>query len=178
MPFTMIDKQEAPVNYSSSQDKYEDEIDLGESLDTLIDGKWIIVLAVLATLFLGATKAYLEKPVFSSDVLLQVNERSESLSGMEALSDLMVTEIPVMAEIELIKSRMILGKAIHNLDLDIIARPKYFPFVGEAIARRFQLRNKDKVISSPLFGVRRMPGEEKLFEWKLLPFRCICRIKS
>jgi len=104
----------------------------------LIDGKWIVVLAVLATLFLGATKAYLEKPVFSSDVLLQVNDSRDE-------------DIPVMAEIELIKSRMILGKAIHNLDLDIIARPKYFPFVGEAIARLFQLRNKDKVISSPLF---------------------------
>ena len=151
MSFSIKDKQEAPVNNSSSQDEYEDEIDLGELLGTLIDGKWIIVLVVLAALFLGAAKAYLEKPVFSSDVLLQVNERSESLSGMEALSDLMVTEIPVMAEIELIKSRMILGKAIHNLDLDIVARPKYFPFVGEAIARIFQLRNKDKVISSPLF---------------------------
>ena len=117
MPPPIIDKQEAPVKYSSSQDEYEDEIDSSESLGILIDGKWIIVLAVLATLFLGATKAYLEKPVFSSDVLLQVNERSESLSGMEALSDLVVTEIPVMAEIELIKSAFssintIAGKAI------------------------------------------------------------------
>lgn len=151
MPFPTIDKQEAPVNYSSSQDEDEDEIDLGEALGTLIDGKWIVVLVVLATLFLGATKAYLEKPVFSSDVLLQVNEISKT-PGMEVIFDLMGTDMPpVMAEIELIKSRMILGKAIHNLDLDIIARPKYFPFVGEAIARIFQLRNKDKVISSPLF---------------------------
>ena len=151
MPFTTIDKQEAPVHYSSSQDEYEDEVDLGELSDTLLDGKWIILLTVLVTLFLGATKVFLDKRVFSSDVLLQVNEESQSLSGMEAVSDLLVKEIPVMAEIELIKSRMILGKAIHNLDLDIIARPKYFPFVGEAIARIFELRNKDKVISSPLF---------------------------
>jgi len=54
-------------------------------------------LAVLATLFLGATKAYLEKPVFSSDVLLQVNERSRSLTGMEEVSDSIATDIPVMA---------------------------------------------------------------------------------
>lgn len=151
MPFTTIDKQETSVKYSSSQDEYEDEIDLGELLVTVTDGKWIIVFFVLAALFLGAAKAYLEKPVFSSDVLLQVNEKSKSLSGMEAVSDLLATEIPVMAEIELIKSRMILGKAIHNLDLDIVARPKYFPLVGEAIARIFELRNKDKVISSPWF---------------------------
>ncbi len=49
MPYPIINKQEAPVNYSSSQD--ENEIDLGESIATLIDGKWIVVLAVLATLF-------------------------------------------------------------------------------------------------------------------------------
>ena len=146
-----IDKPEAPVNYSSSQDEYEDEIDLRELLGTLIEGKWVIVLVVLSALFLGASKAYLDRPVFSSNVLLQVNEKSESLSGMEALSDALVTEIPVMAEIELIKSRMILGKAIHNLDLDIIAKPKYFPLVGEAIARMFQSRYKNKEISSPLF---------------------------
>jgi len=149
MSYSIIDKRDVPVNYSSPKD--EDEVDMGDVVATLIDGKWMIVLAVLATLFLGATKAYLETPIFSSNVLLQVNEKSESLSGMEAISDAIVTEIPVMAEIELIKSRMILGKAIHNLDLDIVARPKYFPFIGEAIARRFQLRNEDKVISTPLF---------------------------
>ena len=146
-----IDKSEVPVSNSSSQDEYEDEVDLSELLATLIDGKWIIVLIVFTTLFLGASKAYLEKPVFSSDVLLQVNEKSETLSGMEAISNVIVTEIPVMAEIELIKSRMILGRAIHNLDLDIIAKPKYFPIIGEAIARIFESRYTEKVISTPLF---------------------------
>ena len=146
-----IDKPDPPVSYSSSQEEYDDEIDLRESLGTLLEGKWIIVLFVLTALFLGASKAYLENPVFSSNVLLQVNEKSESLSGMEAISDALVTEIPVMAEIELIRSRMILGKAIHNLDLDIVAKPKYFPLVGEAIARMFQSRYKNGEISTPLF---------------------------
>ena len=47
-----IDKSEAPINYSSSQDEYEDEIDLRELLGTLIEGKWVIVLVVIAALFL------------------------------------------------------------------------------------------------------------------------------
>ncbi len=153
MPFSVIDKKEAPVNFSSSQQEDEDEIDLVELLGTLINGKWIIALAVFVTLFLGATQAYLGKPVYSSNVLLQVNERAKPLPGLSSntLEWQHPTEMPVMAEIGLLKSRMILGKAIHNLDLDIIARPKYFPFVGEAIARIFELRNKENVISSPLF---------------------------
>jgi tyrosine-protein kinase Etk/Wzc len=151
MPFSITDKQEAPDNNLPSQD--DDEVDLGEVVDTLIGGKWIIVLVVLVTSFLGVTKAYLEKPVFSSEVLLQVNERAKPLAGLasNSLEWQHPTEMPVMAEIELIRSRMILGEVIHNLNLDIIARPKYFPIVGEAIARRFQLHNKDKEISSPLF---------------------------
>ena len=57
-----------------------------------------------------------------------------------------------MAEIELIKSRMILGAAVKNLNLEIIAEPKYFPVIGAAIARRFQKHNEGDEVSSALFG--------------------------
>ena len=36
--------------------------------------------------------------------------------------------------------------------MEIIAKPKYFPVIGEAIARRFQKHNLDNEVSSPLFG--------------------------
>jgi tyrosine-protein kinase Etk/Wzc len=64
----------------------------------------------------------------------------------------METKVPVETEIELIKSRMILGAAVKNLNLEIIAKPKYFPVIGEAIARRFQQRNEGDEVSSALFG--------------------------
>ena len=145
----MPDNNKAPVNYSTSHE--EDEIDLGELLGILVDGKWLIILVTLAVFFLGIAKAFLDRPVYKTDAMLQVNERSQTMAGLEPLSDLMNTNMPVMAEIELIKSRMVLGEAIQNLDLDIIAEPKYFPLVGEAIARRFQLRNQDNAVSDPLF---------------------------
>ena len=55
-------------------------------------------------------------------------------------------------KLRLIKSRMILGAAVKNLDMEIIAKPKYFPVIGEAIARRFQKHNEGDEVSSPLFG--------------------------
>lgn len=45
---------------------------------------------------------------------------------LDSLSNFFETKTPVQTEIELIKSRMILGKTIRNLHLDIVAMPKFF----------------------------------------------------
>lgn len=129
----------------------EDEIDIGELLGVLVDGKWMIAIVTMVILALGIAKAFLDSPVYKTDAMLQVNETSQTMTGLEPL-DMLSSSMPVMAEIELIKSRMILGEAVKNLDLEIIAKPKYFPIIGEAIARQFQQRNQDNAVSSPLFG--------------------------
>jgi len=136
-------------NYSPSQE--DDEIDISELLGILIDGKWLIAIVTLVVLTIGIAKAFFDSPVYKTDVMLQVNETSQTMTGLEPL-DILNSNMPVMAEIELIKSRMILGEAVKNLDLEIIAQPKYFPLIGETIARRFQQRNQDNAVSSPLFG--------------------------
>lgn len=141
---------QTPINYSSIQN--DDEIDLGEMLGILIDGKWLIILATLVSLFFGVAKAFLDDPVYKADAMLQVNEKSQTLAGLNPFTDLLENNTPVMAEIEVIKSRMILGKAVENLDLDIIAEPKYFPVIGKAIARRFEQRNQEDVVAKPLLG--------------------------
>jgi tyrosine-protein kinase Etk/Wzc len=130
-----------------------DAIDLGELMATLIDNKGLIIMITLFALFIGVAKSFLDQPVYKADSLLQIKENSQSMAGLESLVGFAETNIPVQAEIELIKSRMILGKTIKNLHLDIIAKPKYLPFVGEAIARWFQQRNEDNIVSSPLFGL-------------------------
>ena len=43
---------------------------------------------------------------------------------------------PVAGEIEILRSRSVLGDVVDNLKLDISATPEYFPFIGEALARR------------------------------------------
>ena len=150
MTNTTTENIKAPVYYSPNQD--DDEIDLGEILGILIDGKWLIILVTLTFSFFGLAKAFLDSPVYKADAMLQVNEQSQTLAGLDPLTDFLGNKMPVMAEIEVIGSRMILGKAVANMDLDIFAKPKYFPVIGEAIARRFQQRNQENVVSSPLFN--------------------------
>jgi len=120
---------------------------------TLYESKWLILLIMTVTVLIGFTKTQLDRPIYKADGLLQVKENSTSMAGLEPLAGLIEGKMAVMAEIELIKSRMILGKTIKSLHLDVIAKPRYFPIVGETIARQFQNRNQDGSVSNPLFGL-------------------------
>lgn len=135
---------------NKSLDNYlpEDENYLVEMLATIVDGKFLIISITSVFLFLGITKAFLDKPIYKVDALLQVDEKPQALIRMESLSELVKSTMPVMAEVELVKSRMVLGEAVKNLDLTIVAEPRYFPIIGEAIAR-------GHLISTPLFGQSR-----------------------
>ncbi|MBS0425539.1 MAG: polysaccharide biosynthesis tyrosine autokinase [Proteobacteria bacterium] len=137
-------------NYRTNQE--EEESILVELLTVLAENKWIIILITLIILFIGIAKAFIDKPVYKADVLLQIDEKPRTVLGIEPLTDLVKSTMPVMAEIELIKSRMVLGEAIKNMDLAIVAKPKYFPLIGEAIARKLQQRSQNNTISNPILG--------------------------
>ena len=150
MPDTFSDNKKGLINYLPGQD--DDEIDLGDIFSTLVESKWLIFFITLLVLAIGTAKALLDKPVYKADAMLQVEENSPSLGALEPVAALMESKVPVLAEIELIKSRLILGAAVKNLNLEILTSPKYFPVIGEAIARRFQQHNESNEVSSPLFG--------------------------
>ena len=151
MPNNFSDNKKAPVNYSMTQD--DDEIDLGELLATLVDSKWLIAAVTAVVLTIGIAYALIAQPVYKADAMLQIEDNAPSLGALEAVSSLMETKTPALAEIEIIKSRMVLGTTVKNLNLDIIARPKRFPIIGATIARKFEQNNEGSEVSSPLFGL-------------------------
>ena len=122
MPNTFSDNKKAPVNYLASQD--DDEIDLGELLATLADSKWLIAAVTAVVLTIGTAYALIIQPVYKADAMLQIEDKAPSLGALEAVSSLIDQKTPALAEIELIKSRMILGATVKNRNLEIIARPK------------------------------------------------------
>ena len=151
MPNNFSENKKAPVHYSTSPD--DDEINLGELLATLLASKWLIAAITVIVLMLGTTKAFIDKPVYKVDAMLQMEDNAPSLGALDAVSSLMETKKPALAEIEIIKSRMVLGAAVKNLNLEISAQPKYFPIIGSVIAKRFKQHNKGDEVSSPLFGL-------------------------
>ncbi|WP_411728065.1 GNVR domain-containing protein [Methyloglobulus sp.] len=145
-----FDNSNPAVNYLPNEN--DNKNDLGEIIAILIDSKWLIALVTGIVLAIGTAKAFIDSPVYKVDAILQVEAQSLTIRTLDPGGSLQKSEIPVIAEVELINSRMVLGEAVRNLGLDIIARPKYFPIIGEAIARRFERRNKDNNVSNALFG--------------------------
>ncbi|MEE9425434.1 MAG: polysaccharide biosynthesis tyrosine autokinase [Methylococcales bacterium] len=147
----MSDNSSINQTLNSYQTQDDDEIDLGEIIVTLFDNKWLIIAITTIALLVGTAKAILDTPIYQANAMLQVEESSQPLGTLDPLAELIESKVPVDAEIEIIKSRMVLGAAVKALNMEITAQPKFFPLIGKAIARYFQLGNKDKV-AAPLFG--------------------------
>jgi tyrosine-protein kinase Etk/Wzc len=112
----------------------EKEFDLKELGYKLYDHKLVLALFLLGFLCLGLFYIWAARPVFVSDGLVQVEEKS---GGHNILSPEM-NEMFVMGgtgatEIEIIKSRMVLGKVVEELNLDIKASPCFTPVFGRAM---------------------------------------------
>ncbi|MEL7628891.1 tyrosine-protein kinase Wzc [Pectobacterium aroidearum] len=114
---------------------HSDEIDLGRLLGTLLDNRWLIIGVTALFTVLGIMYAMLATPVYKADALIQV-EQSSGNSLLNDISSMLPDSKPKSdAEIELIKSRMVIGKTVNDLALDIDVQQKYFPVVGKGLAR-------------------------------------------
>ncbi|MCP3019491.1 polysaccharide biosynthesis tyrosine autokinase [Cupriavidus basilensis] len=126
----------------------DDEIDLVRYLDVLIASRWLIASIAAVVMALGVAYAFFARPVYQADILIQVEDNPASAKSLLGdVSSLFDVKTEATAEIEIIRSRMVVGKAVENLHLFITAKPSYFPFMGSWIARR------SKGLSEPgLFG--------------------------
>ena len=157
--------QQAPV--VNVRDGDNDEIDLLGLFGTLIDHKWLIAAVTGAFMVAGAAYAVLATPVYQANALLQVEAKKNDLLGFSDIGSMLGKESPSATEIELIQSRSVIGKTVDNLKLDIVIQPKYFPVVGEFLARRFQNKNPGE-IADPLLGLDSFAwGGESLKIFKL-----------
>ncbi|MDF3839836.1 polysaccharide biosynthesis tyrosine autokinase [Cupriavidus basilensis] len=115
----------------------EDEFDLVRYLDVLLASRWLIATIAAAILALGVAYAFLARPVYQADILVQVEDNPDSAKSLLGdVSSLFDVKAEATAEIEILRSRMVVGKAVDNLHLYISAKPNYFPFVGAWIASR------------------------------------------
>ncbi|MDX1655145.1 MAG: polysaccharide biosynthesis tyrosine autokinase [Candidatus Competibacteraceae bacterium] len=131
-------------------DNQEEEINLGDYLAVIAGSKWLILAITLLVLVLGAAYALIARPIYSVDALLQVEEKGSSLGALDEVAAMFEGETPVNAEIEILRSRLVIGRAVDDLNLTVDARPEYLPLLGEAIARR---HDTDQGPAEPPFGL-------------------------
>ena len=116
----------------------EDSINLLELLDVVLDQRWLIAAVTAAVLVLGGIYAFLATPIFEANTLIQVEDSKGNPMGsmLGDASNLFDIRSPTTAEIEILRSRLVVGQAVANLQLDLDVRPKYLPLVGRWLARR------------------------------------------
>lgn len=132
----------------------DDEIDLSELLAVLRENFSLIGIVTAIVFVIGALYAFLGTPVYRADAMIQVDDDSGMGSINEKLGDLaslFQSKATADAEIELIRSRMVVGETVERLHLDIRAVPHYFPLIGAAIARNRTV--SDKGIPPAMLGL-------------------------
>ena len=127
-----------------------EEVSLSEYLDVLAGGRWIVAVAVVGALALGGAYAFLAAPVYRSDAIVQVEDK-KSMGGLIGdLSSVLGESSPAETEIEILRSRALVGSVVKQLRLDVVATPKRLRIVGGAIARR----HAGDEVAGPLLGLR------------------------
>ncbi|MDQ7004560.1 MAG: polysaccharide biosynthesis tyrosine autokinase [Ghiorsea sp.] len=139
-------KQESHESYAEQ----EDEIDLAEYFGVLLEGKWLIIGIGFVAALMAGLYAQLATPVYQADVLLQVEEKQAPLGGGDLLDLLESSGGSTATEIEIMRSRSVMGQVVDDLQLDIVVMPKQFPVVGGYFLRSHQ----DEDLRLPVLGLQ------------------------
>ncbi len=114
-----------------------DDINLLSVFDVVLDSRWLIASVASVVLLAGGAYAFLASPVYEADSLIQVENTKPGSAG--ALGDagaLFDIQSPATAEMEILRSRLVVGEAVDQLHLYISATPRYVPWVGGWLARQ------------------------------------------
>ena len=116
-------------------------IDFGEILGFIRERKWLVLL-ITSIVTLGACfYVFIATPVYQSDAVLQVESEASPIPGLAVLDTMMSDDVSSLTEMEIMKSRNVIGTVVDKLGLRIKASPHYFPVIGAGMARHRQARH-------------------------------------
>lgn len=138
-----------PIQQVAPRNEREDTIQLGRYLAFLYDYRWLIAGVALALTLLGALHALLGKRVYEANILIQVEDSTKSSAGAPKniqtdLSTVFDIKTATASEMEILRSRAVVARAVDRTHLHIQVRPRYVPLIGEWLARR------SKTLTGPL----------------------------
>lgn len=119
-------QNETKINIDEVIRESRNSISLLEFLNLLWRKKFILILFVVVAALLGAGYAMWVRPQYTSDALLQVNVKGTSSKATKAMGEMgAVLDLasPADAEIELIKSRMVLSYVVAAEHLHLWTQP-------------------------------------------------------
>jgi len=109
---------------------------LASYLEIISQQRWLIVLVALIISISGVMYAYIANPQYETNLLLHVEEKGqrEPKNILGEAGSIVDYKTPSSAEIELLRSRIVIARAVDKLKLYIDAKPRRFPLVGSLIS--------------------------------------------
>ena len=113
-------------------------IDFGRLLGLMLDNKWLIIGITSLFALAGVAYALCATPVYQADALVQVEQKTGGIPGLSDVTDMLGSggDSEAATEIELIKSRMIIGQTVDELNLNVQIEPDFPYGVGKGLAAR------------------------------------------
>lgn len=138
-----------------------------DAIDNIFYFRWHFIVIFLAITCASILYAVISTPIFTSDVLIQVEERKGTSLGAltQVANALGAQQSPVLGEIEILRSRSVIGQAVDNLKANIeIQIENRLPIIGEWLSRILK-KNADG-LTEPLWMVGNFAwgGERLRFE--------------
>ena len=108
--------------------------DLAHLVGQLIDHRWIIVAVTAFFMLAGTLYTLFATPIYSADALVQVEQKNAS-TVLNELDSILPPTPASDTEIEILESRMVIGKTVDDLGLDTVVEQNYFPVIGKGLSR-------------------------------------------
>jgi len=117
----------------------DDTISLVDLLDNFLYYKWHFIVVTLLALVLSVAYAIIATPIYTADALVQVEEKkgASMIGALDQVSNpLFASQSPVVAEIQIIQSRAVIGQAIERLKANVeVSVDNRMPVIGEWLSR-------------------------------------------
>ena len=137
----------------SNLEYYKDtQIDLATIARTLFDHKKLVAVVVGLCTVLGLFYAVIATPIYQATAMIQIEPKKVGLDATPQFNTKPTSVSEAVTEIELIKSRTVLGQVVSDLKLDIVATPRYFPGIGRFMARQFK-PTAGQALAVPVIGL-------------------------
>jgi tyrosine-protein kinase Etk/Wzc len=112
------------------------EESLASYIELISHQRWLIVCVGLLVSLCGVLYAYLATPQYESNLLVHVEEKGqrEPKNILGEAGSMIDYKTPSAAEIELLRSRQVIARAVDRLKLYIEVKPKRLPIIGKVFS--------------------------------------------
>ena len=118
----------------------EEDVVLGQLVQVILDDIWWLIAIAAAVVAIAGAYCVLAKPIYSADAHVRVEQAdntSQALTQTQTGAAITSgsTSLPTDAEIEIIKSRGVVGPVVEQMKLNFSVTPKTLPLLGSIAAR-------------------------------------------